>query len=140
MKEQTEKCVILIDESLPVGLACNTAAILAMSLGKQHPELVGVDVTDKNKKIHKGIIEFPLPILKGDSNGIKNLLIQLEKDEFQDITAVDFFDLAQSCKTYEEYIEKMKNADCQNFQYFGIGLCGPKKKINKLTGSMPLLR
>ncbi len=25
-------------------------------------------------------------------------------------------------------------------QYLGIAICGAKKKVNKLTGSMPLLR
>ena len=27
-----------------------------------------------------------------------------------------------------------------DLSYFGVALCGPKKKVNKLTGSLPLLR
>lgn len=53
---------------------------------------------------------------------------------------VDFSDLAQGCKTYDEFIEKMGHVPESTLQYFGVAICGPKKKVNKLTGSMPLLR
>ena len=48
--------------------------------------------------------------------------------------------MAQSCKNYDEYIEKAAHADMDDIEYFGIAICGSKKKVNKLTGSMPLLR
>lgn len=56
------------------------------------------------------------------------------------VTVVDFSDLAQSCKTYEEFIDKMACITESELHYFGIALCGAKKKINKLTGNMALLR
>ncbi len=34
----------------------------------------------------------------------------------------------------------MKGASETDLSYFGIAVCGAKKKINKLTGSMALLR
>jgi hypothetical protein len=37
-------------------------------------------------------------------------------------------------------IEKMKEVSEIDLNYYGIAICGAKKKINKLTGSMPLLR
>lgn len=36
-----EKCVMVIDEKLPVGLIANTAAILGMTLGRERPQTVG---------------------------------------------------------------------------------------------------
>ena len=53
---------------------------------------------------------------------------------------VDFSDLAQGCKTYDEFIEKMKDVSETDLNYFGIAICGAKKKVNKLMGSMALLR
>ena len=32
------------------------------------------------------------------------------------------------------------HADKRLAQYFGVAVCGAKKKVNKLTGSLPLLR
>ncbi len=53
---------------------------------------------------------------------------------------VDFSDLAQSCKTYDEFIGRMAQVLESTLQYFGVAVCGTKKKVNKLTGSLPLLR
>lgn len=135
-----EKCVMVIDEKLPLGLIANTASILAMSLGKIHPEFVGDDVIDGSQNIHHGIIEFPISILKGNQSLIKELREKLYQDELTSITTIDFSDLAQKCKTYDEYIDKMKDIPTHQLQYLGIALCGPQKKVNKLTGSLPLLR
>lgn len=140
MNVQNEKCVIVFDERLPFGIIANTAAILGITLGKAMPEVVGADITDKTGREHAGIIQFPVPILKGDTESIKVLRERLYEPEFSDVTVVDFSDLAQGCKTYDEFIEKMKDAPERDLNYFGIAMCGVKKKINKLTGQMPLLR
>ena len=60
-----EKCVMVIDEQLPHGVIANTAAILGITLGRHLPEVVGADVVDKSGGEHLGIIEFPVPILRG---------------------------------------------------------------------------
>ena len=140
MDLQNEKCVMVIDEELPLGLIANTAAIMGITLGQKLPEVVGADVSDQSGHVHLGIIKFPVPILKAGPEAIKTLRERLYQPEFQDVTAVDFSDLAQSCKTYDEFIGKMAWAAETGLQYFGVALCGAKKKINKLTGSMPLLR
>ena len=127
MDLQNEKCVMVIDEHLPLGIIANTAAI-------------GADVTDKTGNDHLGIIEFPVPILKGNAESIKAIRERLYEPDFSDLTVVDFSDLAQGCKTYDEFIEKMKEVSEIDLNYLGIAICGSKKKVNKLTGSMPLLR
>lgn len=53
---------------------------------------------------------------------------------------MDFSDLAQGCKTYDEFVEKMRGVPESALRYFGIAICGAKKKVNRLTGSMLLLR
>lgn len=140
MDLQNEKCVMVIDEQLPMGVIANTAAIMGITLGKRMPDVVGVDVTDESGKEHLGIIEFPVPILRGTSEMIKELREKLYQPDFQDLTVVDFSDLAQGCKTYDEFIMKIGQAPESSLQYFGLAICGAKKKVNKLTGSMPLLR
>ena len=140
MDVQQEKCVMVIDEHLPMGLIANTAAIMGITLGKQMPEVVGADVTDQTGSAHLGIIAFPVPILKGSVESMKAIREKLYTPEFSDATAVDFSDLAQGCKTYEEFIGKMKETPETELSYFGIAICGAKKKENKLTGNLPLLR
>ncbi len=140
MDLQNEKCVMVIDEGLPVGVIANTAAIMGITLGKKMPEVVGADVADKTGKTHLGIIEFPVPVLKGNAECIRAIREKLYEPAFADLTVVDFSDLAQGCRTYDEFTEKMKTVSENDLSYFGIAICGAKKKVNQLTGSMPLLR
>ena len=140
MDWQNEKCVMVLDEGLPTGLIANTAAILGVTLGRQLPEAVGGDVTDQSGNRHLGIIAFPVPVLRGTPETIRTIRERLYGPEFQDLTAVDFSDLAQGCRSYEEFIEKMGRAPEHSLRYLGLAICGPAKKVRQLTGSLPLLR
>ena len=131
---------MVIDEKLPAGMIANTAAILGITLGKELPGMVGAEVTDQSGSKHLGIIEFPVPILQGSPQIIRRIRERLRQPDFQDLTAVDFSDLARSCKTYEEFTEKMGRVPESDLRYLGIAICGAKKKVNRLTGSIPLLR
>ena len=45
-----------------------------------------------------------------------------------------------SCNAYGDYIAKAASVEESDFTYLGIGICGDKKSVNKLTGNLPLLR
>lgn len=140
MDQKNEKCVMILDENLPLGLIANTAAIMGITLGKKLPEVVGTDVADRTGNVHLGIIEFPVPVLRASCDTIKSVRERLYRPEFQELTVVDFSGLAQGCRTYDEFIQKMGQASEETLEYLGVAICGPKKKVNQLTGSMPLLR
>lgn len=137
---EERKCVMIVDESLPLGIIANTTAILGNTLGSHYPGAVGKNVLDKNENQHLGIIEIPIPILKGNKELLNNLRDTLYKEEYKDMIVADFSDVAQSCKTYDEYIQKISKVDSNNINYFGIAIYGTKKQVNKLTGSIGLLR
>ncbi|MCM1364827.1 MAG: DUF2000 domain-containing protein [Faecalibacterium sp.] len=140
MDKNNEKCVIIVDEKLPLGNAANTAAILGITLGTKIPEVVGEDVTDSDGNAHLGIIQFPVPILKGSAETLKTIRAKLFEPQFSELTVADFSDLAQACKTYDEFIGKMAEISENKIKYIGIAICGQKKQVNKLTGNLPLLR
>ena len=134
------KCVMVIDEKLPIGLIANTAAILGTTLGKKIPDFVGEDFTDQAGYEHLGIVANPIPILKGDKDIIKTIRKRLYEPEFKDMVVVDFTNVAQTCNSYPEFVVRMSRVLEEDMQYLGVAICGEKKKVNKLTGSMPLLR
>lgn len=137
---EERKCVMVVDENLPLGIIANTTAILGNTLGSHYPNAVGKDVLDKNENEHLGIIEIPIPILKGNKEFLNNLRNTLYNEEYKDMIVADFSDVAQSCKTYDEYIDKISKIESNNINYFGIAIYGTKKQVNKLTGSIGLLR
>ncbi len=133
---EERKCVMVVDENLPLGIIANTTAILGNTLGSHYPNAVGKDVVDKNENEHL----VPIPILKGNKEFLNNLRDTLYKEQYKDMIVADFSDVAQSCKTYDEYIDKISKIESNNINYFGIAIYGTKKQVNKLTGSIGLLR
>lgn len=134
------KCVMVVDETMRLGLIANSTAVMGVTIGKLFPEVVGQEVIDQTGYRHQGIIEFPIPVLKGNRDFLRILRERLYEPDFQKLTVVDFFDVAQGCKTYSEYIEKMTQVPESVIDYFGLTLFGNKKQVNQLTGSLPLLR
>ena len=65
MDRDKEKCVIVVDETLSLGMAANTAVILGLTLGEEEPSIIGPKVRDKSGREHLGITIAPIPVLKG---------------------------------------------------------------------------
>lgn len=135
-----EKCVMIVREGLPAGVAANTAAILGATLGKRMPETVGPDAPDRDGEGHPGIIQIPIPILQATEEALGELRERLRQPENQELFAVDFSRLAQSCRTYEEFLVRMSGTPAKELRYLGIAICGPKRPVERLTGSLPLYR
>ena len=140
MNDSNVKCVMILDSELPIGIMANTSAILGVTLGKHISDQVGPDVMDATNKLHLGIIKIPIMMLKGDKDSLKELRERLYSPGFDDLIVVDFSDVAQCCNVYSEYAAKAVSVPEQEYTYFGIAIFGDKKKVNKLTGFMPLLR
>lgn len=136
---ENKKCVLLIDETLPIGLIANTATVLGVSLGKELPSVVGLDTLDAVGEKHAGITALPFPILKSTSEDIKKLR-QKATEMSPNLLIIDFTDVAQTALHYQDYVEKSKKTSTDEFNYLGLALYGDKKQINKLTGSLGLLR
>lgn len=137
---QTAKYIMVIDETLPLGLIANTAAVLGIALGKNLPAMVGPSVCDGQGGVHAGLTRYPVAILRGTRKDIAALRQKLNMPVYNTLASADFSHIAQRCKNYEEYTERMAQTDGEALEYLGLALWGDKKLINKLTGSMPLLR
>ena len=140
MDTLSEKCVIIIDESKPLGIMANIVSILSISLGKLRPDIVGDNTPDKSGNSHYGLIQVPVPVLKASEDKIKELRNTLFDDNYSDVSCVDFSNVAQDCMTYEDYTNTMSNSGADDLVYMGLAIVGNKKKVNKLTGSLALLR
>ena len=134
------KCVMVLDGALPLGVISNTSAILGASMGKIIPQVIGEDTADGCGRIHRGIVTLPIAMLKGSKESLRLLRERLYSEEFSDTVVVDFSDAAQRCNVYDEYIKRCGALATQEHTYLGIAIYGEKRKINKLTGALPLLR
>jgi len=131
------KCVVVVDQTLPPGLAANAASVITMTLGHRSDGLVGPDVKDADGVLHPGIVLIPVPILTAPAERVQAIWREASA---ADALVVGFSALAQSCRTYQEYIDRMAATPTSQLEFVGVGLFGPKRAINRLTGSLPLLR
>lgn len=136
--EQRTKVAIVVDSSLPPGLAANTAAVLAMSIGRRVETLIGPDLKDGDGSVHPGITNAPIPILTAPADQVKQIRDRATDDN--DLLVIDFTDRAQRSKTYDNYADLLREATSGQLAYLGVALCGPRKPVQRLTGSLPLLR
>lgn len=132
------KCVFVLDEALPAGLAANTAAVLALTLGSKVESLLGPDVFDGSGQRHVGITTVTLPMLRADAETIQR--IRDRAVETEEVLIIDFNDVAQRNKTYQDYIQQLGETPTSQLRYLGLALYGRRAIIAKLTGSLPLLR
>lgn len=138
MENGQVKCVMVLDEELPAGLLANTASILALTLGRRLDSIIGPDVKDGSGSVHVGITTIPIPILKANDEVLRD--IRMKAEEAEDLLVVDVTDAAQMAKTYEDYTRKIAAIPSEGLKYLGVALYGSKKPVNKLTGSLPLLK
>lgn len=129
---------MIMDEDLPHGLAVNAASVLALTLGRRIDSILGPDITDGSGITHVGITTLPIPILRASAEEVKR--IRLAAGDLDGLFVVDFSDAAQSTTTYEAYTEKIGQVDTDRLEYLAVALYGSKKQVNKLTGSLPLMR
>lgn len=132
------KCAVILNESLPTGVLANAAAILGMTLGKRYGQLIGEDVEDAEGGAHPGIVTVPVPALRADAQTLLSIWEKASADDA--VFAVDFTDVAQGCRVYGEYVERMGAVSPESLSFFGIGLAGDARRVNRLTGNLPLLR
>jgi hypothetical protein len=135
--EQSFKVVVVVDAALPAGLAANTAAVLTLSIGRQVESIIGPDLKDGDGSTHAGITTIPIPILTAPAEKVKEIRNTAAKS---DLVVVDFTDCAQKTRTYDDYASLLEAATDSDIAYLGVVLYGSKKAVQRLTGSLPLLR
>lgn len=129
---------MIIDKSLPTGLAANTAAVLGISLGTERDDIVGAKCTDKSGVCHKGITEKNIPVLAAKKSDLDR--IYQESIANDHISVIDFSRTAQASRNYADYESKLSNTRNQDLEFSGLCLAGPEKQIKSLTGSLALFR
>lgn len=134
------KIVMVIDKELPMGLVANAAAVLGLSAGKLQGGIVGEDIPDCDGNLHLGITTKAIPILEGSKEHVKMIRERLFEPTFAAVDVIDFTELAQRSLDYDDYAGRLQKTAATDLQYLGLCLIGPPKKVNKLTGNLPLLR
>ena len=138
--KRENKVAIILDVGLPSGLAANTAAVLALSLGRQLDSIIGPELKDADGSAHAGITTVPIPILTAPTETVKEIRHRAVIDVDGGLVLVDFTDCAQRTRNYDDYARLLEVAADADIAYLGLAVHGPRKLVQRLTGSLPLLK
>jgi hypothetical protein len=138
--QAASKVAIIVDSALAPGLAANTAAVLALTIGRRVESVIGSSLKDGDGSAHAGITNTPVPILAASGDAIKEIRNRAAAAESGDLLVVDFTDCAQRSRNYDDYASLLATSTNESINYLGVGLHGPAKSVNKLTGNLRLLR
>jgi len=133
----SERCVIVVDEDLPPGLAANAAAVLALTLGARAPALVGPDLVDADAQVHPGLIPMGLPVLRAPRAELGALR---EEAGTAGLGVIDFPTFGQQTNDYEAVRAEVARTPTAALEYLGLVVHGPRKAVARLTGRLSLLR
>ncbi|MBZ9600865.1 DUF2000 domain-containing protein [Phyllobacterium chamaecytisi] len=131
------RCAIVVDQSLPVGRAANAAAVIALTMGKIHPELAGVDLIDGSGLAHPGLIPIGISVLGATAEELKALR---EKATSREISVVDFPIQGQQTNDYSAFGSAVALVETKELSYVGVGLYGSRKVVGKIVGKFGFLK
>jgi hypothetical protein len=133
----TVRCVIVVDEALPPGLAANAAAMVALTLGATVDGLPGADLVDADGSTHPGLIPAGIPILAAPRAVLSELRARAAQ---HGVGVVDFPVFGQQTTDYEAVLARVARTPAADLEYLGLALHGPRRAVGRLTGNLRLLR
>ena len=128
---------MVLDRQLPVGLAANAAAVLALTLGALEPALPGPDFTDAAGHTHPGLFPAGLPVLGAEP---ADLVALRERAQSSGVRVVAFPVAGQQTNEYEQFRDTVASTAPGQLRCLGLLLHGPAKAVRSLTGGLALLR
>ena len=136
MSKKPEKCVFILSEGLPQGLALNCSALLGSSLGGHFPDLIGEDYKDADGVFHLGLLSLPIVILKATEDE----LIQIRHNalELVNTKCIDLTNTSQEAKKYSELTQVASKTRFSAFKYMALSLFGDSEEIGDLTRNLKL--
>nr|WP_257505023.1 DUF2000 domain-containing protein [Actinomyces sp. 565] len=129
------KIVIVIAEGTTAARAANASALLALTIGARHADLIGPDVPDADGRMHAGISDTPVPVLVAPASQLAELA-QAQPP----IEVIGFTKTAAGAHTYDKYTRALAAVASADLDYLAVALVGPRAQVTSLTGSLPLFR
>jgi len=139
VKESLEpmRCVAVIDQTLPIGNAANTAAVLALTMGKRQPHLAGEPLVDASGDAHPGLIPIGIPVLGAPADDLPAIR---GKAVAAGLDVVDFPVQGQQTTDYAEFQRLVSATNPDALRYLGVMIYGVRKKVSRVVGRYSLLR
>ena len=135
--QDADRCAIVVATELPAGRAANAAAVIALTLGRRRPDLVGADLVDGSGVAHPGLIPIGVAVLAAP---MAALAAVRAKALARSVLVVDFPLQGQQTTDYLAFSAAVAGKPTEELRYVGVGLVGTRKAVGKVVGRYGLLK
>lgn len=131
------KWVVVVDASLPAGLAVNAAVCTASATGFAVGGLLGPAAHDADGSVHPGLPWAGCTILGATREKLGQLRVKAAGAG--DVYVADMPADAQLTRVYDEYLTNVAAKTGSDLAYYCVSLVGPRNRIDKLIKGLSLL-
>jgi hypothetical protein len=131
------KWVVVVNESLPPGRAVNAAVCVAAATAQAMAGLLGPDAVDADGTTHPGLPWAGCTILGAAADQLATIRVKAASSE--GVLVVDMPSDAQLTRVYDEYLDNVAGKSGSELEYYAVGIVGPRNRVDRLVGRLPLL-
>ncbi len=131
------KWVVVVDATLPAGLAVNAAVCVAAATQAHVTGLLGPDAVDPAGGVHPGLPWAGCSVLGADAATLAAL--REKASGSADVFVADMPEAAQLTRVYDEYRETVAATAAADLRLYAVSLVGPRNRVAKLVKGLELL-
>ncbi|RJL23032.1 DUF2000 domain-containing protein [Bailinhaonella thermotolerans] len=131
------KWVVVVDEALPPGRAVNAAVCAAAATAPAVAGLLGDDAIDAGGGVHPGLPWAGCSVLAADADALRRIHAKAASSGGCLVAGMPA--AAQHTRVYADYLAAMKETAPEDVAYYAVSVVGPRNRVDKIVGRLPLL-
>ncbi|MEV7801672.1 DUF2000 domain-containing protein [Microbispora sp. NPDC088329] len=131
------KWVIVVDGDLPAGRAANAAVCVAAATSAAVTGLLGDDAVDADGGAHPGLPWAGCSVLAADTATLRAIRAKAASSAGCYVAGMPA--AAQRTRVYADYLAAMKETTADDVEYYAVSVVGPRNRVDKIVGRLPLL-
>ncbi|MDF9817087.1 DUF2000 domain-containing protein [Streptomyces sp. SPB162] len=128
---------MVVNSDLPPGRAANAAVCAAAPTVASVAGLLGTDTADAQGTVHPGLPWTGCSVLVADPATLRT--IRAKAASRPDTFVADVPIAAQSTRVYDEFITAVGEAQTEDIDYCAGSIVGPRNRVDKIVGRLPLM-
>lgn len=131
------KWVVVVDEAMPAGRAVNAAVCVSAATAVAVAGLLGPDAVDADGSTHPGLPWAGCAVLAAPADRLG--AIRAKAAASPGVHVTDMPAAAQATRVYDEYLDAVAAAPGDALGYHAVSIVGPRNRVDKIVGRLPLL-
>jgi hypothetical protein len=131
------KWVVVVDAGLPPGRAANAAVCAAAPTVAAVPGLLGSEAADAEGAVHPGLPWSGCSVLVADAAALR--AIRARAASHADTFVADVPAAAQSTRVYSDFVAAVGRAGTEEMDYCAVSIVGPRNRVDRIVGKLPLM-